>query len=107
MDDLTRLQRLAQDLVVRVRDDSPTANAQWLASVSEEDRWALLFVLAAAVPDDRPWSQLIRWTEPDSPQVIAERRRQLDIALNGAQPAGVSRPRPSVKPSHARRTVAA
>lgn len=77
MDDhVDRLERLAQDLIVRVRDDDPEANAQWLASVSEEDRWALLFVLAAAVPDDRSWPELVAWADPDAERRRIERRRQ-------------------------------
>src|SRR5689334_24695953 len=41
---------------------SPEANARWLAAVTTaEERDALLFVLAAAVPVDRPWSRLTAW----------------------------------------------
>lgn len=57
------LAQIAQQLIARVRTDDPEANARWLTNVtSEEERWALLFVLAAAVPDDRTWSQLTAWT---------------------------------------------
>jgi hypothetical protein len=62
MSDLTRLERIAQELVVRVRDDDPEANARWLlAHADEADRWKLLFILAAAVPDDRRWTELTEW----------------------------------------------
>jgi hypothetical protein len=89
MDDLTRLTRIAQDLIVRIRDDDPESNARWLALVlpNAGDWFRLAFMLAAAVPDDRSWSQLTRWTMPDSPQVIAERRRQLDVALRRGEDA--------------------
>jgi len=64
-----RLARIAQRLVGRVRDDDPADNARWLANVtSDEERWALLFVLAAAVPTDLPWSTLVEWhTGPADP----------------------------------------
>jgi hypothetical protein len=86
-----RLARLAGELAVRVRDDDPTANARWLlAHTSEADRWALLFVLAAAVPVDVPWMALTQWSREeappaafDGPDVIAGRRAALDRALQG------------------------
>jgi hypothetical protein len=57
---------LAQELICRVRDDDPESNGRWLMSTTTEaDRFALLFVLAAAVPDDVPWSALVGWTRPD------------------------------------------
>lgn len=60
--DVRRLEQIAQQLVARVRDDPPDANARWLAAVTDADeRNALLYVLAAAVPDDRTWSQLTAW----------------------------------------------
>lgn len=76
------LEALAQELVVRVRDDSPEDNGRWLTNVtSEEERWALLFVLAAAIPDDRPWRHLTMWTYgfggPDTADACLERRRAL------------------------------
>lgn len=79
-----RLESIAAQLAARVRDDDPDANRRWLLAITDEhDRWALLFILAAAVPVEKPWTELLRWTEPDSPQVIAERRRQLEVALHG------------------------
>lgn len=80
--DEDRLEQLAQELIIRVRDEPADANGRWLQAVTDEqDRWALLFVLAAAVPDDRPWRHLTMWTYgtggPDTPEVIEERRRAL------------------------------
>lgn len=67
--DADRLARIAQDLAVRVRDDDPAANGRWLElATTGEERWALLFVLAAAVPTDRPWPALVEWfTGPAEP----------------------------------------
>lgn len=74
MTSLARLTALAQELIVRVRDEDPEANARWLTyETTAEERTALLFVLAAAVPDDRPWSQLVEWV--DGPADPVERRR--------------------------------
>lgn len=57
------LAAVAIELVARVRDEDPRANARWLISTlpDEADRFALLFVLAAAVPLDRPWRELTAW----------------------------------------------
>lgn len=60
--DANRLAEIAAQLATRVREDDPSANARWLNAVtSDEDRWALLFVLAAAIPVDVPWSVLTGW----------------------------------------------
>lgn len=65
MTNIARLTALAQELILRVRDDDPEANARWLSlETTVEERTALLFVLAAAVPDDRTWTELVAWTEP-------------------------------------------
>lgn len=55
---------IAAELAIRVRDDSPEANARWLAAVMPEpaDWFRLAFALAAAVPDDRSWKHLTAWT---------------------------------------------
>jgi hypothetical protein len=55
---------VAMELVSRVREDDPEANARWLKSVidGEHDLVALAVVLAAAVPDDKPFSHSIAWT---------------------------------------------
>lgn len=58
------LAELATELVVRVRDDEPEANFRWLRAVlpEPEDWFALVFLLACAVPDDRSWTALTAWT---------------------------------------------
>ena len=62
MTDTDRLAEIAAQLAGRVRDDDPDANARWLTAVTDEaDRWALLFVLAAMVPDDRSVTELTGW----------------------------------------------
>jgi hypothetical protein len=82
--DADRLAEVAVQLVARVRDDDPISNGRWLqAATSFDDRWALLFVLAAAVPVDVPWRHLTAWTvqldngltvpRADYPAVFAER----------------------------------
>jgi hypothetical protein len=60
---IDRLAQVAVELTERVRDDNPEANARWLATALPDpaDHFRLLFVLAAAVPDDRPWSHLTAW----------------------------------------------
>jgi hypothetical protein len=65
--DLTRspddLARIAVELATRVRDIDPERNGTWLAAVLPEpgDWFRLCFVLAAAIPDDRPWTHLTAW----------------------------------------------
>jgi hypothetical protein len=58
-----RLAEIALQLVDRVRDDNPEANARWLRAQLPDpaDQFRLLFVLAAAVPTDRPWAHLTAW----------------------------------------------
>lgn len=60
-----RLAAVALELAVRVRDESPDANAAWLAEQvpTATDRRNLCIVLAAAVPIDQPWRKLTAWTE--------------------------------------------
>jgi hypothetical protein len=87
MIDPDRLASIAIGLAVRVRDDEPEANARWLASQIQtpDEMRALVFVLAAAVPIEVPWSVLTDWTTklggPDTVAAIEERRRLLDEAL--------------------------
>jgi hypothetical protein len=85
--DVDKLEQVAQQLIARVRDDDPQSNRRWLHLLTTEDeREALIYILAAAVPDDRTWRQLTAWTRmPDPPEVIAERRRVLDEALRGGR----------------------
>lgn len=63
--DLTddQLVAIAMQLAARVRDDHPEANGRWLTAVAPDpnDWWRLAFILAAAVPDDRSWSELTGW----------------------------------------------
>lgn len=60
------LEQIAQQLIARVREDDPQANQRWLHAVTTpDDREALLYVLAAAVPDDRTWRDLTAWTDPE------------------------------------------
>ena len=63
MTDPDLLAAIACELAQRVRDDGPEDNGRWLAGIlpDPDDRFALCFVLAAAVPDDRPWRELIAW----------------------------------------------
>ena len=70
------LAEVACELVTRVRDDDPEDNGRWLAATlpNPDDRWALLFILAAAIPDDRPWSELIGWRQPQPPATTATGR---------------------------------
>lgn len=87
------LAEVAQELVVRVRDDDPEANNRWLATLTDRERRDLLIVLAAAVPDDRPWLHLTAWTvlpaRPEGPQpcgtpAAAKRHREHDEPLDRA-----------------------
>lgn len=62
MDDVSHLESIAQQLIARVRDDDPASNQRWLHAVTTtEQREALLYVLAAAVPDTERWSDLTAW----------------------------------------------
>jgi hypothetical protein len=77
--DAETLAEVAQDLVIRVRDDTPEANASWLTSTLTDpaDWFRLCFVLAAAVPDDKPWRHLTAWaltTPVDLPAQSKPRR---------------------------------
>jgi hypothetical protein len=60
-----RLAIAAVQLVSRVRDYPADANWRWLLATLPDplDREALAFVLAAAVPVDRPWSHLTMWAQ--------------------------------------------
>ena len=62
-----RLADIAVQLVDRVRDDDPKVVGQWLAGELQDpaDWFRIAFVLAAAVPVDRTWSELIAWAHPD------------------------------------------
>ncbi len=79
-----RLASVAIGLAVRLRDDEPDANLRWLrAQIAPEEMEAFVFVLAAAVPIEVPWSLLTDWTTRplDTMKAIEERRRVLAEAL--------------------------
>lgn len=80
-DEADRLAEIAVQLVARVRDDDPEAVGRWLAHQLPDpaDWWNLAFVLAAAVPMDRPFSHLTAWARLEPPEVIQHRR---DVLLN-------------------------
>lgn len=69
MDDVARLESIAQQLAARIRDDDPEANGRWLAAELPDpgDWFRLCFALAQAVPDDRTWRQLTAWTRAPEP----------------------------------------
>jgi hypothetical protein len=74
--DVDQLAAIAAELAVRVRDETPDANAAWLAAELPDpaDWFRLAFVLAAAIPDDRSWTALTAWawaTKPD-PDIVDE-----------------------------------
>lgn len=60
--DTDRLVQLASELVMRVREVDPERNRTWLLSLTGEERFALLFVLAAMVDPDVPLPVLLGWT---------------------------------------------
>lgn len=71
-----RLEQVAQELACRVRDEPAEANQRWLRAVlpNPDDREALAFVLAVALPVDMPWSHLTRWAQlADVQELVAER----------------------------------
>ncbi|HEX6970241.1 MAG TPA: hypothetical protein VF174_15710 [Micromonosporaceae bacterium] len=74
-DELARLEWLAQEMACRVRDYDPIANGRWLqATTTPDERWQLLFVMAAAIPTDVPWKHLTRWVDlPAVDALVAER----------------------------------
>lgn len=59
-----QLEIIAQQLVGRLRDDDPEDVGRWLAGEAPryEDLWQLVFVVAAAVPVARQWTNLTAWT---------------------------------------------
>lgn len=89
------LASIAQQLIARVRTDGPEENARWLTNVTDEsDRWALLFVLAAAVPDDRTWSHLTAWTRLAKCGTTGAAKRHRD---RGEKPCGPCREAESLR----------
>ena len=63
--DVDHLVSVAQQLAARVRDDDPVANQRWLHAMLPDpaEREALCYVLAAAVPDDQCWTELVGWAQ--------------------------------------------
>jgi hypothetical protein len=60
-----RLAEIADEWRHRLRVESPEDNRRWLhANTSPEDREDLLYVLGAAVADDKAWLSLTAWIEP-------------------------------------------
>lgn len=60
--DAVRLAHVAAQFAARVRDDDPEATARWLcAELDGEQRWQLLFLLAAMVPVEQTPAQLLAW----------------------------------------------
>lgn len=59
------LAEVAQELITRIRDDDPEANGRWLAAMLPNpiDWWQLIFVQAAANPDDKTFRSLTAWVE--------------------------------------------
>lgn len=59
------LASIAIQLAMRLRDEDadPEANGRWLREMLPDpnDHFRLCFVLAAAIPDDRPWTALTAW----------------------------------------------
>lgn len=58
------LAQIANELIVRVRDEPAVANGRWLEAMLPDpaDWFHLSFMLACAVPDDVPWRHLTAWT---------------------------------------------
>lgn len=77
-DRVDELAQIATELALRVRDDSAESNGRWLAAALPDpaDWWALCFVLAAAVPDDRSWRHLTAWTAigPEAAPLVRQLR---------------------------------
>lgn len=79
-----RLAEVATELAVRIRDETPEVNGAWLRTAlpDPEDWFGLAFVLASAVPDNVPWSELTAWARaplrmlrPHGTHAAAQRHR--------------------------------
>lgn len=88
-----RLAEVAIELMCRVRDDDPRANARWLqAVIGPEELPALAIVLAAAIPVDRPWLELTSWSREHGTGAAAARHEQRGERLCPACRAWVNEP---------------
>lgn len=74
---------LAMQLSCEIRDDTASVHRQ-VRYMDRADLEALVCVLAACVPLDRPIAPWWRALPVDPPEVIAERRRLLGEALDPA-----------------------
>ncbi len=75
---------LAMQLSCEIRDDVESVHRQ-VRYMDRGDLEALVCVLAACVPIDKPVLPWWRGLPTDPPEVIAERRRVLGDALNPAR----------------------
>lgn len=89
-DEVSRLESIAQQFAARIHEEDPRALQRWLHAVTgPEEREALLYLLAAAVPTDRTWKQLTAWVDGRStPEEQAMRRQALLNATARANGAG-------------------
>ncbi|MEU8821824.1 hypothetical protein [Actinoplanes sp. NPDC048796] len=76
---VAELERIAFQFAARVRTCDPEDNRRWLVELLPDphDWFRLNFVLAAAVPEDRPWSEMTRWTH----QTKEERESAVPLAF--------------------------
>lgn len=86
------LASVALELSYRVREDDPEANGQWLAKRLPDpaDWFRLVFVAAAAIPQDRTWQELIGWTagyEQQTP-ILRQLEPETRPARHNLQPCG-------------------
>ena len=58
----TRQIELACEMITRVHEVDPERNRTWLLSLTEAERFWLLFTLAAVVDPDAPLSKTLGWT---------------------------------------------
>jgi hypothetical protein len=84
---VTHLAQTATQLAARIRDENPDDNATWLAQQLPDpgDWFRLSFVLAAAIPDDRTWTQLTAWTSRPLPPKPAEPAEPTHPASRGGR----------------------
>ena len=69
--DPDQLVTLASELVMRVREVDPERTRTWLLSLTDQQRWGLLFTLAAMVDPDTPLTVALGWTFPLAQEIKA------------------------------------